>query len=62
MFLQADFETELTTDYVAEAGNGEYLIRRGKYSVPGNPEEFAFVLIYKKENGKYLILRDEFEY
>lgn len=49
-------------NFAAEANNGEYLIRRGTYTVSGNPKTFEFEHIYKKVNGTYLMYHDEFSF
>lgn len=53
---------QIKPTYAVEADNGEYLIRRGTYTVTGNPKTFEYEQIYKKVGGKYLIYHDEFTF
>jgi hypothetical protein len=48
--------------YAGSSGDGEYLIRRGTYTIGANPKDWPFEQIYKKTNGNYLLYHDEFEF
>jgi hypothetical protein len=61
-FCQLGFKFELKTTFLAEAGNGEYLMRRGTFSVPNNPKNFDYEYVYKRVDGQYLMLYDAFNF
>src|SRR4051812_32494460 len=49
----------ITTTYVESSGDGEYIIQRGTYRVGPDTKEYPFETIYRKHNGKYLILHED---
>jgi hypothetical protein len=61
-FCQMGLKFDSKTTFLAEAGNGEYLMRRGTFTVPNNPKNFDFEHVYKKVDGQYLMLYDIFSY
>ncbi|KAI6223820.1 hypothetical protein M3Y99_01422800 [Aphelenchoides fujianensis] len=61
-FVGTGLEFETKPKYAAASADGEYLIRRGVFTMAGDSREFPFEQIYKKEGGKYLIYHDEFEF
>lgn len=62
LFVQMTGEFVVRPDYAGASEDGEYLIRRGVWTVSDNPKEFEYEQVYKKVNGKYLIYHDEFSY
>jgi hypothetical protein len=58
--MNTEFQTKHT--YAAASDDGDYLTRRGVWTITGNAKEFKFEQIYKKVDGKYLIYHDEFEF
>jgi ketosteroid isomerase-like protein len=61
-FCQMSDSFVMKPNYVAEAGNGEYLIFRGTYTMGDHSKTFEYEQIYKKVDGNYLLYHDEFSY
>ncbi|KAI6174608.1 hypothetical protein M3Y97_01009700 [Aphelenchoides bicaudatus] len=59
-FVESTEEFEVRPTYAESSADGQYLIRRGYWSIAGSSKEFPFEQIYKKHEGKYLIYHDEF--
>ncbi|KAI6239992.1 hypothetical protein M3Y99_00513800 [Aphelenchoides fujianensis] len=60
-FMKLDNAFKTTSTYAETTPDGVYLIRRLTYTVGGNPRPNAVELIYKKDDGRYLLLHDEYE-
>ncbi|CAD5214374.1 unnamed protein product [Bursaphelenchus okinawaensis] len=59
-FFGVKFEVEKNAAY--DINKGEYLMRKGRFRLPGK-EWFNFMQLHEKQlNGEYLIIHDEFEF
>uniref|UniRef100_A0A1I7RZD1 DUF4440 domain-containing protein n=1 Tax=Bursaphelenchus xylophilus TaxID=6326 RepID=A0A1I7RZD1_BURXY len=56
--------TQVKTDkeFAFDVNDGEYLMRKGKFSIAGGPW-FKFMQLFERQpDGSYLVIHDEFEF
>ncbi|CAD5214370.1 unnamed protein product [Bursaphelenchus okinawaensis] len=60
-FLDYEFTFEKQPAY--DVNNGEYIMRKGRYQLAGNPNWFRYMQLHERQpDGSYLTIHDEFEF